>query len=294
MVALLLGLLFFVLKNPNTLYNQHLRTGNEYYRSGDYYGAVREYKLAQKAKPNDKFIWMLLGMGHYKQNRYQNAIEDDTAAIKAFKDWKSLAALYFNRGLCYQAQRHLDLAAADYRQALKYQYNNSDAMLNLADCCRMDRKPEEALKALESYHKINAPTFGSYIIRANCMLQLNRFKESEEDFAHAASFRPGDSNLLANLAWTQYKAGEVTKSIETNRRVLGTSKNMKVARFNLALALATIGNAAEAKEQYDLALDKSIEPDRRSALLDLNEAVAAHPDSASLKQSYEYLQKHVH
>jgi tetratricopeptide (TPR) repeat protein len=62
------------------------------------------------------------------QERYQEAIEKYTQAIKLLSDY---AELYYNRAWCYEKLKMYDKAIADLEKAIQYDKNDSDAHLML-------------------------------------------------------------------------------------------------------------------------------------------------------------------
>jgi len=61
--------------------------------------------------------------------------------------------------------------------------------------------------------------------------------------------------------------------------------------YNLALCYAVAGHADKATATYDAALSMALDPNRSLALADVREALAKHPDSATLKAAKTQLER---
>ena len=80
------------------LYSDHVYSGEEYQKEGQYENAIHAYDKAIQLAPNDAMPYNNRGGVYYALGQYQRAIEDYTEAIQLDPED---ALAYYNRGYAY-------------------------------------------------------------------------------------------------------------------------------------------------------------------------------------------------
>ncbi len=120
---------------PFLTYSQTVRSiikdGNKAYDEKRYIDAEVAYKKALEKNPNSNVAQYNLGNTHYKQQRYNEALQHYVKAEQNFSSDEDRAAAWYNIGnTLYQGQQYTEAVKA-YKKALRYKPGDTDALYNL-------------------------------------------------------------------------------------------------------------------------------------------------------------------
>jgi serine/threonine protein kinase/tetratricopeptide (TPR) repeat protein len=92
-----------------------LARGTEYLKNRRYDEAVAAFTEVVRLTPRDARVYSRLGVAQFAQGRFQDAVDDFTAAIRLEPDARDLV----NRGRAYRALEKLAEAEADFAEAIR-------------------------------------------------------------------------------------------------------------------------------------------------------------------------------
>jgi tetratricopeptide (TPR) repeat protein len=107
------------------------------YNEGSYDRAVAAFTRALKKEPRNPYALNWRGFVLRLQGKYGKAVADHSAALKAKPDREDRFNALYHRGLAYYYKGHVNLAAADYTEALLLNPHDAPA-LNLRGAAYFD------------------------------------------------------------------------------------------------------------------------------------------------------------
>ncbi len=119
----------------------HVRSGNRLYNEQKFGDAEAEYRKAVEKNGKIPQGYYNLGDAVYKQDRYDEAVEDFRTALNHATDPKIKAHLYHNLGNAYLQGRKYQDAIDQYKNALKLAPSDEDTKYNLAYAEEMLKRP---------------------------------------------------------------------------------------------------------------------------------------------------------
>jgi tetratricopeptide (TPR) repeat protein len=150
-----------------------------------------------------------------------------TAVIKASKGEKLAEALEL-RGAAYRSQGELNLAIADYNQAIKINPKFALAYHNRGVAYDYKGDPDRAIQDFDQAIKLR-PTALAHFNRGNAHLGKSQYDQAIDDYSQAIRLKPDFAAAFDNRCWA--------------RAVTGVLK-LALADCNQAIRLAPPGNAA--------------------------------------------------
>jgi tetratricopeptide (TPR) repeat protein len=129
------AILALLLLSSSSLHAQtvrgHVKAGNKAFEAGRYSDAEAEYKKALEQDPHSKEALMNLGKCYYKEQRYDEAMQQYGTTMKTLQSPKDQSASYYDMGnTLYRSEKYQDALHA-YSRALKLNPDDDDARYNL-------------------------------------------------------------------------------------------------------------------------------------------------------------------
>ena len=128
--------LSFLLFNHLIVFGQsarsHVSDGNHLYKDHKYSDAEVEYRKSLEKDNQLLQGYYDLGDAVYKQNRFDEAVQNYTTALSKTKDPKRIADLHYNIGNAYLENKKYQESIESYKRSLKLEPNDEDAKYNLA------------------------------------------------------------------------------------------------------------------------------------------------------------------
>ncbi len=204
--------------------NTALSSGIRLYQSGDYHGAIKEFRRAIGSSPQsentlksyDFLATALLKVG------------DNQGAIQAYQTALRLAPnrddLYNKLGNVFLEEGDTDQAIASFKMALRISPSSTAYLYSLGQ---------------------------SYLAKGN-------WEEAQSQFGKIISMAPQEYGGYYGLGQAYYRAGKNEKAIEQFAKVLAAKEDFLYARVDMGYALADLGRIDEAYEQAGMLQEKDL------------------------------------
>jgi predicted Zn-dependent protease len=188
--------------------------------------------------------------------------EEAKASFKAViaKQPKNEAA-YRSLSELYSAQKSFDEAANVLHEALSENPGNLNLRLTEASLFLSRGDTNAAIASYEAILKDEPNSLLAANNLANLLLD-ERSDKASLDRAVELSERLKNSDLAQfqdTVGWVQYKRGSTAEAVKTLEAVVARATNFPAARYHLGQSYLAAGRAAQASEQFKLALGQ--EPD---------------------------------
>jgi len=194
------------------------------------------------------------------EQKGDEAIAACTRAIEASARNKSLAMLYFNRGIEWNAKKNFDNAISDYSEAIKINPEYREAFNNRGNAYRNKRDYDLAIADYDSAIRI-MPKRGLYHRnRGNVLMDKRDYDRAHASFSEAVRLDANDADAADSLAWLMASAPDA-KLRNGKRAVELAMKACELTQWKngsyvdtLAAAYAEAGDYAEAIRRQQQAL----------------------------------------
>jgi tetratricopeptide (TPR) repeat protein len=208
----------------------------------------------QSNTPNKRFKYQdyfKQGLGEFKSEEYENAIQSFTQAI-ALNNKKADAYSY--RGIANGYLGQYQEAIADHTQAIQLDkkdhvsYNNrGEARINLGQY-------QEALKDLNKAIDINKKFAPAYYNRANAKVKLERYEEAIEDYNKAIKLDENYVDAYINRGNAKVKLERYAETIDDNTKAIQLDCEQPLAYSVRGDAYYNLKNYEKAIRDYDKAI----------------------------------------
>ena len=129
-------LLFWALMSGNVLAQKaerdYIRKGNRLFKDSVYVDAEVNYRKALESNPKSTVSMYNLGNALSQQQKFQDAMEQYSAASKIEKDKLKLAQIYHNMGVILQSGKDYAKAIEAYKMSLRNNPSDNETRYNLA------------------------------------------------------------------------------------------------------------------------------------------------------------------
>ena len=226
-----------------------------------------------------------LGDGELASQLWQHAIEISP----------NYAQAWFNLGLWHEQQQHVAEAIEHYAQAISFDLNNVDTMMQLACLLISEKRTQEAVTWLRKVLALQPEHAQAHNNLGLVLAGERRFTEAEQHYWHALASAPDDMSARINLglvfAATGREGDAEKQYLEALEREPGNAKAMS----NYGLLLDAMKRPQEAELQHRKAaaaepasieilsnLANSLSAQRREAEAEVlfHQALGMAPDSA--------------
>ena len=131
--------------------NDEIAAGITYYGEGEYDRAIAAFTRALDKEPRNPYALNWRGFVWRLQGKYDKSVADHGAALKTKPGREERFNAFYNRGIAYYFKGHLNLAAADYTEALILNPHDTPT-LNLRAAAYFDGKNYD--KAIADYNAV--------------------------------------------------------------------------------------------------------------------------------------------
>jgi tetratricopeptide (TPR) repeat protein len=227
-------------KNAETIF----RLGTIYSFHGEYLEALRCFQGCCKLKPNYALYWEMKGETHLQLEQLSQATKSFEKALRYGIDPDLSARLAY----CYVQIKDLKKGIRLYRQVLKHDPDNYDALCNLAAVYQNQGRSLEALNLQERAYSLakNDPILLNNM--AYTMVHLGRSRKAAEYYQEALKLAQGHPVILYNLSVCHVQKGNWEAGIESLQKLL------KIDNAHTE-GWALLGNIYEQLTEYELATD---------------------------------------
>lgn len=120
-----------------------IRTGNRYFKKGEYQKAVPEYQRAVTQDPANPVARYNLGNAQFRRNQYGQAEKEYEEAVTTAKDNDFSQKANYNKGVALSKQKKLLESIEAYKKAVKLDPADTDARFNLQKALSELKKQNE-------------------------------------------------------------------------------------------------------------------------------------------------------
>lgn len=125
------SMLLFTLTTHAQTVRSYVKEGNRAYGKKQYVDAEVAYKKALEKNSQSDVAHYNLGNAYYKQQRYDEALQQYAQAAESFSSADERADAWFNIGNTLYASNKFPEAVKAYKQSLRYRPGDADALYNL-------------------------------------------------------------------------------------------------------------------------------------------------------------------
>ncbi|HEV2972589.1 MAG TPA: tetratricopeptide repeat protein [Pirellulales bacterium] len=221
-----------------------LKKGQELIDAGKYAEAIDPLKKAIKLAPTEAGPPYTLGVAYRMLNRYDDAIEELSDAIKLDAE---LGDAYLRRGVCWYNKGEFALAQADFEDAAGVNINDPRpltwkgmTLVRLGHVREAANVYSEALR----YDNHYAP---AHINRGLAYVALKEYEKAIADFDEAIRSTPKDASLYFKRGAAQAGAGDWPSAIQSYSEAIRINPKYADAYTNRSLAYRRIGDSNKAQ-----------------------------------------------
>ena len=176
--------------------NDPVVRGNEALSEGRIGTAIKEFKLAMKAQPDNVDAWNGLGKSFERKGDYTRAITVFESAVKRFPrngvGWHRLGRLYYAKGNYKEAQLAL-------RKALMNDITAPQVSILTARCELQLERPDAAIDVIKRHIKRHKESPEALFVRGLAFRALGKLSNARKDLSAAARMAPRDGRPLVAL-----------------------------------------------------------------------------------------------
>lgn len=197
---------------------EHFVKGNAKLESGDYKGAVKEYRRARKYHAERWDIAMNLGITYSRAGKFTKAINQMEEALRLGGDKELIC--YFNLGNVYQERGMYPQSVDAYRAALAQEPDKPhvDTLINLASAYMFMYQYDNAKQTYE-YTRSLVPDDPRPVHGIALVLQAqNLYQQSYEMYENVHRIDPNFAMSYLNKSWVLAaldRYPEAIRSLET-------------------------------------------------------------------------------
>ena len=155
------------------------------------------------------------------------------------------------RGLIFQRSGRLRKAESAYREALKADPENADALHLLGTIAFQAGKYEPAVALIQRAIRINPNNANYYSNCGPALRSLNRYEEAIACYHSAIALAPDHPQAWYNLGKTYFDSRKPVEALAAYTRQLDLNPEHSSARWNCSLANLLLGNLPEGWREYE-------------------------------------------
>jgi tetratricopeptide (TPR) repeat protein len=168
-----------------------------------------------------------------------------------------------DRAMQLHREGQLGAAASLYREILRSEPANFDAMNLLGNICLREGEADEALSVIGNALSINPRSLEAQMNFGYALSQLDRLDEAMASFRRAIEMRPDFAEAHNSLATLLALSGRLDEAAASYRRVIDIEPGSAETHNDLGVVLSKLGRHSEAIACYQRATE--IEPDYAEA-----------------------------
>jgi tetratricopeptide (TPR) repeat protein len=263
----------------------YVRRGNQRSEQKDYQGAIADYNLAIRLKPNLAETYLGRGAARAELKDYQGSIADFTQAIRL--DPKLVEA-YTNRGIARLRQKDFQGAIADFDQAIRLNPNLVETYLgrgvaraelkdyqgamadynlairlkpNLAEtylgrgAARAELKDYQG--SIADYNqaiRLNPNFAGAFNNRGNACFELKDFQGAMADYNQAIRLDPNNAYAYTNRGGVYYWLANYQSALADANKAIQLDPKLAYAYAVRGAAHIGLGKYQAARQDFDQAV----------------------------------------
>jgi Ca-activated chloride channel homolog len=124
--------------------NSLLRKGNKLYKQGEFDKSLSEYQKAVQIDPENPLANFNYGNALFRKEKWEDAEKNFQNVIDRSKDDVIRQQAFYNKGVALTKQKKLEESIEAYKNALRMNYNDEDARINLQKALLELKKKNES------------------------------------------------------------------------------------------------------------------------------------------------------
>ncbi len=211
-----------------------------------------------KQKKDEAAIHFKMGVVHFNDANYSDALKELTTAIEIYPDDPSyhnaLGLAYFARGLNQDAIKHM-------QAAINLDINYSEAHVNLSAVYLVEKDWDKAItEAKEALKNVfyKTPHFAYYNLAAG-YLNKGEYAKAVEGYGNAVKIHPNYAMAHYEMGVAYERMNNTKAAVEAYEQAVRSAPAYIEAYYGLGVALSKLKNNAAAKKAFDKVI--SLAPD---------------------------------
>ncbi|MDX1958122.1 MAG: tetratricopeptide repeat protein [Leptospiraceae bacterium] len=239
--------------------------GNIENETNDPDAAIRNYKEAIEASPNDGYSFYNLALTQYKKKGSTvEAIENFRKAILVNPSGQIAELSHSYLGSIYYHRDDLEAAEHHYREALAISPNESKYLYNVGLILMRKKKTEDAISFFQK--AIDSGSTDPQVFRfiAEAFETLRMYDNAAVALEKALRTRPDDVDSMFQLADLYYNRGNLSQAEDLYRRIIKNTpgdSNTENALINLGIILDDMERFTEAVNAFEKVVDLNAKND---------------------------------
>ena len=225
--------------------------GNAKYDLGDYAGAIADYTMAIRLKPDDADAYYNRGLAKGKLGQYFAAITDFDTAIRLQPDD---ADAYYNRGLAKGKLGQYFAAITDFDTAIRLQPDDADAYYNRGLAKDKLGQYFAAITDYDTAIRLKPDYVRAYGNRGNAKAELGQYFAAITDYDTVIRLKPDDALAYGNRGLAKVELEQYFAAITDYDTAIRLNPNDAKAYFNRGNAKAELGQHFAAITDFDTAI----------------------------------------
>lgn len=227
-----------------------------------------------------------------KRGRYIQAISDFTQASAEYalernpRQMREIPSrqeeVYSLRADAYWHHKDYALSIQDSKAAIALGHVHPDDYGVQAKAEMALNQDKAALADFTQSVRMDPEYIDGYNGLGNLLEKDHQYAQAVTVFQQATQAAPANAQLWGNLGWFQYKSGQNTAAIASDRHAQALDPNQGWVSYNLALTYAAAGQSAAAHAAYADALASGTAAEQKAGIADLRDALVRLPGSAAL------------
>ena len=202
---------------------------------------------------NQKMIFFKEGFSAFEQKKWKEAIDIfERAFAFVFKDDKSV--LYNKIGICYRQLGKNEIALQKLQQALEFEPNNVEFMLETARALILLSRHEEAQKLLLAALELDKFNPVLMYNLGNTYVPQFKYEEAMQMFLKATEFDPLYKDAFLNLANVYSIQDKYELAVDAYKKAIKLDLDNPIAKSNLAATYLKMKDVHKAIFYYDLTI----------------------------------------
>ncbi|MGB8226155.1 MAG: tetratricopeptide repeat protein [Sedimentisphaerales bacterium] len=197
-------------------------------------------------------IFIVLIIVTRNQVRYWK--DDFTLFGHAIDVTKNNENMHYNIGHAYQQKGQFEKAMEHYKEALRIEPGDLQAMNNLGVLLLSQKKTDEALKIFEKAVQLNSRYIDSINNLGLALREKGRVKEAMEKWQQVLDLEPMQPEAHYNIGVTMLRNGGYSQAVEHLRKALEKKRNWVEVYNYLGTAYMAIGQFKAAMDSYNEAI----------------------------------------
>jgi len=216
----------------------------------DHEGAMRQYELALRVKPDYAEGHSSRGNVLRELNRVPEAIAECEAALRIDPNY---APAHNNLGNALLASGRRREAIAHYLTSIKVKPSEGRTHYNYGIALAQEGRTDEAIASYREALRINPDDGDASYNLGNALLQKGRLEEAIAQFKEALQLRPSSCEVENNLGNALLQVGRTGEAISHFQAALKNDPGYAEAHNNLGAAFFQAGRIEDAAVQFQAA-----------------------------------------